>query len=65
MAEKKKGKAKKNRVVVEAVGQVHIKATFNNIIISITNNAGQVITWSSAEKWVSGVLRKTRLMLPR
>jgi len=48
MAEKKKGKTKKNKVIVEAVGQVHIKATFNNIIISMTNNAGQVIAWSSA-----------------
>ena len=65
MAEKRKGKSKKKAVVVDPVGQVHIKASFNNIIISITNNAGQVITWSSAEKWVSGVLRKTRLMLPR
>ncbi|MBW8049450.1 MAG: 30S ribosomal protein S11 [Cytophagales bacterium] len=48
MAEKKKGKAKKKGVIVEAVGQVHIKATFNNIIISMTNTAGQVIAWSSA-----------------
>ena len=41
----------KNRVVkVEAVGQAHINATFNNIIISLTNNAGQVISWSSAGK---------------
>ncbi len=37
-------------VVVESVGQVHIKASFNNIIISITNNSGQVISWSSAGK---------------
>lgn len=37
-------------VVVESVGQVHIKASFNNIIISITNNSGQVISWASAGK---------------
>ena len=37
-------------VVVESVGQVHIKASFNNIIISITNNNGQVISWGSAGK---------------
>ena len=41
---------KKNKVRVEAVGQAHIQATFNNIIISLTNNNGQVISWSSAGK---------------
>jgi small subunit ribosomal protein S11 len=50
MAQKRKDKAKKRVVVVEPTGQVHIKASFNNIIISITNNAGQVISWSSAGK---------------
>ncbi|MCS7017646.1 MAG: 30S ribosomal protein S11 [Cytophagales bacterium] len=47
---KRKDKAKKRVVQVEPTGQVHIKASFNNIIISITNNAGQVISWSSAGK---------------
>ena len=41
---------KKNKVRVEAAGQAHIQATFNNIIISLTNNNGQVISWSSAGK---------------
>ena len=41
---------KKNKVKVEAEGEVHIQATFNNIIISLTNNNGQVIAWSSAGK---------------
>ena len=41
---------KKRNVKVEAVGQVHIHASFNNIIISLTNKAGQVISWSSAGK---------------
>lgn len=41
---------KKKNVKVEAVGQVHIQSTFNNIIISLTNNSGQVISWSSAGK---------------
>lgn len=52
MAQKRNDKAKgKKRVVkVEAVGQAHIRASFNNIIISITNNAGQVISWASAGK---------------
>ena len=47
---KRKDKAKKRIVVVESVGQVHIRATFNNIIISITNMNGQVISWASAGK---------------
>jgi small subunit ribosomal protein S11 len=52
MAQKRndKTKGKKRVVKVEAVGQVHIKASFNNIIISITNNSGQVISWASAGK---------------
>jgi small subunit ribosomal protein S11 len=49
-AQKRKDKAKKRVVQVEAVGQVHIKASFNNIIIAITNMAGQVVAWSSAGK---------------
>lgn len=48
--EKKKDKSKKRVVHVEAVGQAHIQATFNNIIISITNSTGQVISWASAGK---------------
>jgi len=50
MAQKRSEKSKKRTVVVEATGQIHIKASFNNIIISITNNSGQVISWSSAGK---------------
>ena len=49
MAQKSKT-TKKKVVKVEASGQVHIHSSFNNIIISITNNAGQVISWSSAGK---------------
>jgi small subunit ribosomal protein S11 len=49
-AEKRKDKAKKRVVNVEAVGQAHIRATFNNIIIAITNSTGQVISWASAGK---------------
>lgn len=50
MAEKRKDKAKKRVVNVESTGQAHIKASFNNIIVSITNNQGQVISWASAGK---------------
>jgi small subunit ribosomal protein S11 len=47
----KSTKVVKKRVVrVDATGQVHIKSTFNNIIISITNADGQVISWASAGK---------------
>jgi small subunit ribosomal protein S11 len=46
----KSNKTKKKSVKVEAVGQAHIHASFNNIIISLTNNVGQVISWSSAGK---------------
>ena len=41
---------KKRNVKVDAFGQAHIKATFNNIIISLTNGNGDVISWSSAGK---------------
>jgi len=50
MAQKRKDKAKKRVVVVEPVGQAHIRASFNNIIISLTNSQGQVISWASAGK---------------
>ena len=46
----KSNQKKKKNVKVEALGQAHIQATFNNVIISLTNNAGQVISWSSAGK---------------
>lgn len=49
-AEKRKDKAKKRVVNVEAVGEAHIKASFNNIIIAMTNSTGQVISWASAGK---------------
>ncbi len=41
---------KKRKVIIEAVGEAHIKASFNNIIISLTNKKGDVISWSSAGK---------------
>src|SRR6476659_2081497 len=45
-----KAAAKKRIVKVDSYGDAHINATFNNIIISITNKNGQVISWSSAGK---------------
>jgi small subunit ribosomal protein S11 len=41
---------KKRTVKVDATGQAHINATFNNIIITFTNIGGQTIAWSSAGK---------------
>ena len=47
----KNTKVVKKRVVkIEAVGKAFINASFNNIIISLTNNEGQVISWASAGK---------------
>ena len=45
-----KAAAKKRIVKVDAYGDAHVNATFNNLIISITNKQGQVISWSSAGK---------------
>ncbi|MDR1502605.1 MAG: 30S ribosomal protein S11, partial [Prevotella sp.] len=47
---KKTVAAKKRNVKVDATGQAHVHSSFNNIIISITNSDGQVISWSSAGK---------------
>jgi small subunit ribosomal protein S11 len=52
MAKSTKGarSVKKRVVKVDPVGQAHIFASFNNIIITLTNQTGQVISWSSAGK---------------
>tara|TARA_B100000686_G_C16805024_1_gene989319 strand:+ start:4601 stop:5023 length:423 start_codon:yes stop_codon:yes gene_type:complete len=42
--------SKKRKVNVESNGEAHINASFNNIIISLTNSKGDVIAWSSAGK---------------
>ena len=41
---------KKRTVAVDAIGEAHIKASFNNCIISLTNTQGQVISWASSGK---------------
>jgi len=46
----KSNQKKKKNVKIEAERKAHIQAIFNNIIVSLTNNAGQVISWSSAGK---------------
>ena len=45
-----KAAAKKRVVKVDSYGDAHISATFNNIIISLTNKTGPIISWSSAGK---------------
>jgi small subunit ribosomal protein S11 len=47
---KKTGTLKKKVVKVEPVGQAHVHSSFNNIIISLTNSSGQVISWASSGK---------------
>lgn len=46
----KSNQKKKKNVKVDAIGEAHIQATFNNVIVSLTNAQGQVISWSSAGK---------------
>lgn len=50
MAEPKKRKTKKKGRKVEATGVAHIKATFNNTIVTLTDEAGNVIAWASPGK---------------
>ncbi len=45
-----KASTKKRIVRVEAYGDAHISASFNNLIVSLTNKQGQIISWSSAGK---------------
>ena len=47
---KKQATSKKRVVKVDAIGQLHVHSSFNNIIVSLTNAEGQVISWSSAGK---------------
>ena len=47
---KKTASAKKRVVKVGAQGQLHVHSSFNNIIVTLANSEGQVISWSSAGK---------------
>ena len=47
---KTKATSKKRNMRVDAVGQLHVHSSFNNIIVSLANGEGQVISWSSAGK---------------
>jgi small subunit ribosomal protein S11 len=50
MAKGASKKVVKRKVKITPEGMVFIQATFNNIIISITNNSGEVVSWASAGK---------------
>ena len=50
MAKSNTKTTKKRKVIVESVGEAHVNASFNNIIIALTNKKGDVISWSSAGK---------------
>ncbi len=50
MAKKTATSSRKRTVVVEANGMAHIHSSFNNIIVTLTNINGEVISWSSAGK---------------
>ncbi len=43
-------KVKKRKVIIGAEGLVYVQASFNNIIVSLANKQGQVISWGSAGK---------------
>ena len=45
-----KTSSKKRKVIVDAIGEAYVTASFNNIIISLTNKKGDVVAWSSAGK---------------
>ena len=47
---KKTVTSKKRNVRVNAIGQLHVHSSFNNIIVSLANDEGQIISWSSAGK---------------
>jgi len=49
VANPKKKKIKK-KTRVEAIGVAHIKASFNNTIVTITDSYGNVISWSTPGK---------------
>ncbi len=62
---KKTGALKKKIVKVEPAGQAHVHSSFNNIIVTLTNNSGQVISWASAGKMGFKGSKKILRMLPR
>jgi small subunit ribosomal protein S11 len=50
MAQPKKARTKRTKRAVESEGIAHIKATFNNTLVTITSLSGDVVTWGSSGK---------------
>ena len=50
MAKGKPTRSKRAKKVVESEGVAHVRATFNNTLITITDNSGNAVSWSSAGK---------------
>lgn len=48
--QKRGGRVRKKKVVVEANGMAYIRATFNNVIVTLTDQYGNCISWSSSGK---------------
>lgn len=46
----KRTRSSKRKVKIDPIGRAYIQASFNNIIISLTNDAGEVISWASSGK---------------
>ena len=46
-AKDKRGKARKTKRKLDSVGIAHVKSSFNNTLITMTDLQGNVITWSS------------------
>ena len=44
------GRTRKKNVVIESNGQAHIKATFNNVQVTLTDQYGNTISWASSGK---------------
>lgn len=53
MANRQKGSSRatrKKKVIVESNGQAHVKATFNNVMVTLTDQYGNTISWASSGK---------------
>lgn len=59
MAKQQATKTRKKKIRHVPSGVAHVKASFNNTIISLTDLAGNVISWASAGKMKFGGSRKS------
>lgn len=47
---RRRSQSRKKNIRVEANGVVHIQASFNNTMVTITDTSGHVVSWSSGGK---------------